>query len=105
MATNNALEQSPKTQIGPYNAVNITTKTTTLIRTGLSLLHTVTINTKGAASNTLAIYDGIDATGTLLATIDTTVTYGTLIYDIGCITGICVVSATGTQADITVTYR
>src|SRR5690348_7763809 len=100
-----ALENSPKAAVGPYYGSNITTKTTTLIRTGQGLLHTITINTKGAASNTLAIYDGVDNTGTLLATIDTTVTYGTLIYDIGFLVGLCIVSATGTQADITVSWR
>lgn len=100
-----SLENSPKAAVGPYYGSNITTKTGTLLKTGQGLLHTVTINTKGAAANTLSIYDGVDNTGTLLATIDTTVAFGSLIYDIGFLVGLYIVSATGTQADITVSWR
>ena len=90
----------------PFDALNIPAGTaTTLVKTGPGMLHSVTINTKGASSNTLKIYDGVDANGTLLATIDTTVTWGPLPYDIGFQIGLTLVSATGTGADITVSYR
>ncbi len=67
-------------------------------------LHTITINTKGATSNLLTVYDSLSAVAPIIAAIDTTVTYGTLTFDIDFTTGLYYVLAAGTAADITVTY-
>ena len=83
---------------------NIISNTTTTVVSGHGLLHSVTINTKGATSNTAKIYDGTAATGTLLATIDTTANVGTLIYDVNFSTSLTIVTASGTAADLTVSY-
>lgn len=83
---------------------NITTNETTAVKASSGFLHAITINTKGATGNTLTVYDNTAASGTAIATIDTTVTYGTLIYDVAFSTGLTIVTATGTAADVTVSY-
>lgn len=69
------------------------------------VLHSVTINTKGATANLLTLWDGPSATGTQLASIDTTSNVGTLIYDIQCNTSLVAVLNTGTAADVTISYK
>jgi len=85
-------------------AVRVATNTTLLVRSGLGQLISVTINKKGLTGNTLKVYDGLDATGTLLADIDTTTALGTFLYDTIVATGIFVDMATGTAADVTIVF-
>jgi hypothetical protein len=90
-----------------YLSTHITTNTNTLVKTGAGLLHNVTINTAGSSANTITIKDsasGTCATGTVLATIDS-VTRISLPYDLQVSLGICVITGTGTAADVTITYR
>ena len=91
---------------GIYQYINITTQTTTLIRTGNGVLHTVCFN-KPTATGTVAIYDGITAaSGTLIGTItvQTSPQPGCLAYDVQYGTGLTIVTATA-SSDITVSYR
>lgn len=90
-----------------YAPFSITTSTTTLVCTGKGILHTLIVN-KPVATKKIQIYDGIDATGTLLATI----TYGAAllsdppdpaVYDMGFNVGLCIV--TDGAHDITGSYR
>jgi hypothetical protein len=67
-------------------------------------LHSLTINTKGAATATATLYDNTAASGTVIATIDLTLGQGTLIYDLAFSTGLFVV-VTATLSDITLSYR
>ncbi len=99
-----AKDQLMSVSIPAYNYTNLAANATTLIRTGRGILHNVNINTKGAASNVITVYDGIDANGTKIATIDSTVTYGPLNFDVTFSTGLTIVIATGTAADITVAW-
>ncbi len=78
---------------------------TTTVKTGVGILHSITFNTKGASSNTLTVYDNTAASGTVMAVIDTTDKVTTLFYDIPFLTGLTVISATGTGADFTVQYE
>lgn len=90
---------------GGYAFSNITANTAGLtLKSGAGTLHSVTINTAGAAANVLTLYDNTAASGTKIATIDTT-TARTLTYDLAFATGLEAVVATGTAADITVTYK
>lgn len=91
------------TSVG-WNATNITGNATTVVKNAPGFVHTITINTKGATSNIAKLYDGPAATGTLLATIDTTANVGFLLFDVKCDTNITVVTSAGTAADLTVTY-
>lgn len=83
---------------------NIASNATTTVLSGGGYLHSITINTKGASSNTATVYDNTAASGSKIATIDTTAAVVTLLYDVNVKTGITVVTATGTAADLTVSY-
>jgi hypothetical protein len=89
----------------PYATyTNINANGTTVIRTGRGVLVGVTINTKGAAANTATVYDNTAGSGTVIGVIDTTSALGMLPYGAQFNTGLTVVMATGTQADITVIW-
>jgi hypothetical protein len=83
---------------------NLAANATTVIRTGPGILHSITINDQGASSNTCAVYDNTAGTGTLIATIDTVTATGNLLYDVQFNTGLTIVIATGTAANITVSW-
>jgi hypothetical protein len=87
-----------------YSARHISTNTTTTAKSGSGLLHSITINTSGASSNTITVYDNTVGSGTVLAVIDGDVSPTTLYYDVAFATGLTLVTATGTSADITVSY-
>jgi len=85
---------------------------TSLVRTGACVLHTITVNRLDAGTCVASVYDGIDGTGTLIATIDLGVTdvvdllVATLILDVRCTTGIYVaLTGSPTTASLTVTFR
>lgn len=89
----------------PY--VRISTNTSTNgIKSGAGILHKVCVNTRGAGSNTATIYDNTTATGTTIAVIDTnTANVACMEYDLAFATGLSVLTATGTPADLTIVYR
>jgi hypothetical protein len=87
-----------------FQVNHISTNATTTVVSGTGILHTITINTKGASANTATVYDSTTASGTVLAVIDTTANVGTLIYNAPYANGITIVTATGTAGDLTVTF-
>jgi hypothetical protein len=92
--------------IGGYSSVNITlaAPTTTVVKTGAGILHTITFN-KPAATGVVTVYDNTAASGTVLATITIPASPMpvTLTYDAVFSTGLTITTATAAQ-DITVTY-
>lgn len=84
---------------------NINATGTTTIKSGAGILRRVVVNTKGTGSNTLTIYDNTSGTGTIIAVIDTTDKTANIDYGLAFSTGLTVVNATGTSADITVIYE
>jgi len=80
--------------------------TGTQVTTGPCLLHSVVINSKGASSNLLTLYDTVGGTATCstIAIIDTTASVGTLLYDIAVTRGLLAYSNAGTGANYTVTF-
>lgn len=84
-----------------FLARNITTATTTLVKTGAGELRSITINT--TAAGTITIYDSLTATGTKIGTIKASEVEQTLTYDVAFSTGLTIV--TGAASDITVAYR
>lgn len=58
-----------------YVPVEITTKTTTLVKSGPGMIGSITINTLGTA-DTITVYDALTATGTPIATIAAPLTVG-----------------------------
>lgn len=89
-------------------STHITTNTTTNITgSGKSaFLHTICINTKGATANTCTV-NSTDSAGnaTAIAVIDTTGATQCFIYDIQLNGGLQIVTASGTAADLTVTWE
>lgn len=82
--------------------------TTTVVKSGAGVLHTITLN-KPVASSVITIYDNTSAAGTKIGTITlpgTLLTDGphSAIYDVIFSTGLTIVTATG-ASDITVAYR
>jgi hypothetical protein len=86
---------------------NITTATTTIVKSGSGSFHALTINAY-VASATITIYDNTVATGTKIATIPLPATVTgdlptTITYDVAFSTGLTIVTSGAT--DITVSYR
>jgi hypothetical protein len=81
---------------------NITTNTTTLVKTGAGTLHRIVVNNPGTAA-TITIYDSTTATGTKIGTIAVGVTQTSIAYEAFFSTGLTIVT-TGAP-DITVVYR
>ena len=82
---------------------NVTTATTTAVKASAGVLVSINVNTAGAGS-TLVIYNNTAGSGTKVGTM-TTAIQGVFVFNVTCATGITVVSASGTPADITVVYR
>jgi len=79
---------------------------TTTIKSGAGILRRVVVNTYGSGSNTFTIYDNTSGSGTVIAAIDTVNgVSGHFEYNVAFSTGLTVVDATGTSADITVIYE
>lgn len=92
---------------GGYSFSNITSATTTVIKSGSGVLHALVVNTP-VASGTITMYDNTSATGTKIGTITNPLTLlqmGPLnaTYDVQFSTGLTIVT-TGTQ-DITLSWK
>lgn len=87
-----------------YNsAANITTATTTTLKSGQGLVYGFCVNTIGTTS-TLVLWDSPTASGTKLGTW-TTGAVGCYTLEIGLKNGLTVVTTGSPAADITVMYR
>ena len=87
------------------NYENINTNTTTTVKSGSGVLKRIVVNKVGASSNTCTIYDNTSGTGTIIATIDPVHTQMVFEYDVVFNTGLTIVTATGTAADLTIVYQ
>lgn len=102
----------PQTLLSPYPPTsvatglgykNITTDATTVVKSGVGVLHTVCVNTP-AATETITIYDNTAASGTKIATITLFAsTNPCFLFDVAFSTGLTVVTATA-AGDITVSF-
>lgn len=87
-----------------FTPLGITTKTTTLVKTGAGLIGDITINATGSA-DTITVYDALTATGTPLATI-TAPTVGMKFCELyKFTTGLCIVTGGTTAGDYTVSFQ
>jgi hypothetical protein len=95
-----AAAQAPQS----FQYQNITTDTTTVVKSTSGVLHTVCVNTP-AATGTITIYDSTAASGTKIGTITS---YASLpkcfTYDVAFWTGLTIVTATAAP-DVTVSWR
>lgn len=84
-----------------YNYNNIASATTTVVKSGGGLLHSITVNTTAAGA--ITVYDNTSAASTKIATIAASPVIGsTFIYDVAFKTGLTIVTAAA--SDITVSY-
>ena len=91
-------------QSSVYAYANITTDTTTTLKSIPGYLHTVCVNTP-AATGTITIYDNTAASGTKIGTITSYAsTPRCFTYDVAFWTGLTIVTAVAAQ-DITVSFR
>lgn len=90
--------------VSGYRYTNITTQTTTVIKTGAGVLHTVCVNTQ-AATGTITIYDNTAGSGTKIGLATSVAGIpGCLTYDVAFVTGLTIVTATASP-DVTVSWR
>jgi len=78
---------------------------TTTVKSGAGVLRRIIINTRGGIINTLTIYDNTTATGAVIGVVDTVNAGGAFNYELDFTTGLTVVLAGGTAADITIIYE
>ena len=95
---------NPNLVISAYKYLNITTDTTTTVKSAAGILHTICINTP-AATETLTVYDNTSASGTKIGTLTEFASVpGCFIYDTYFANGLTIVSATA-AGDITIAYQ
>lgn len=103
--TATAAGQTALAQAFSNNFTNITTSTTTTVKSGAGTLAGVTVNTKGTVASTITIYDNTAGSGTKIGTIDSLNLSGQFVFNVAFATGLTLVT-TGTLApDITVSWR
>jgi len=83
-----------------FNYTNITTGTTTVVKSGTGILHSIVVNT--TAAGTITVYDNTSAAGTKIGTLKASVVEGTYIFDVSFATGLTIVTAAA--SDITVSW-
>lgn len=79
----------------------ISTATTTTLKTGSGLMHAVIV--QGGTTGTIIIYDNTAASGTILASFDTTNALASYMFNVSFATGLTVVTSAATK--LTVSYR
>lgn len=87
--------------MGPLNATNITTATTTVVKSGIGRLKAIVVNT--TAVGTITIYDNTSAAGTKIGILQASVLPGTFTYECRFQTGLTIL--TGAASDITVIWE
>lgn len=99
-----SLKKDANGSIGIWNYTHITTSTTTLVKTGAGVLHSVTFN-KPVATGTVEFDDAITNTTPVIAlvTSPTGAFPVTLVYDVEFTAGLSVTTATAAQ-DITIAW-
>jgi len=87
-----------------YSYANITTTTTTLVKTGAGFLHAIVLN-KPVATGTVKIDDAVTDTTPVIGTITVPASPQptTIVYDLAFTTGLTIVTGVAAQ-DITVVY-
>ena len=80
------------------NATYISTATTTVVKTGAGLLHTIVV--QGGTTGTIIGYDNTSAGGTILFSFDTTVALATYTFDVSFAIGLTVVTSAATKLTV-----
>jgi len=87
--------------MNPSNYTNITSATTTTVKSGRGTLKSIIVNT--TAAGTITIYDNTAGSGTKIGTLKASVVEGVYEYNCRFLTGLTIV--TGAASDITVIWE
>jgi hypothetical protein len=87
--------------MNPLNATNITSATTTTLKSGKGNLKAIVVGT--TAAGTVTIYDNTSAAGTKIGTLKASIAEGTYTFECRFITGLTIV--TGAASDLTVVWE
>jgi hypothetical protein len=87
--------------MNPLNATNITTATTTTVKTGRGNLAKIVVNSTSAGS--ITVYDNTAGSGTKITTLKASIAEGTYEYNCRFLVGLTIV--TGGASDITVIWE
>ena len=94
------------TKLAPSSYLHLNANGTTTVKSGAGVLRRIMINTKGGIANTLTIYDNTTATGAVIGVVDTgNAAGGAFDYELDFTTGLTVVLAGLTAADITIIFE
>ncbi len=86
-----------------FTAQEITSKTTTLLKSGAGMIGSITINKTGS-SDTITVYDALTATGTPIATITAPTVGMKFCEGYNFSTGLCIVTGGTTAGNYTVAF-
>ena len=100
MFTVSAAFAGPSVKDAYVNAY-IITATTTTVKTGAGILHTITV--EGGTAGTITVYDNTAASGTKLADFSSTNAIQTYIFDVTFSTGLTIVTSAATS--VSVSYK
>jgi hypothetical protein len=89
----------------PFSYQNITTSTTTVVKSGSGTLHAVNINSLGTVASSIQVYDNTSASGSLIATINSLSVLGTMTFDVQFGTGLTIVTTGVLAPNVTISYR
>lgn len=84
-----------------FSYSNITSATTTTVKSGAGFLHCITVNTTAAGA--ITVYDNTAGSGTKIGTLKSSIAENTYYFDVSFGTGLTIVTAAA--SDITVSYR
>lgn len=87
--------------MNPLNYTNISSATTTVVKSGKGVLARISINTTAAGA--ITVYDNTSAAGTKIATFASSVAVGD--YEFGCKFGTGLTIVTAAASDITVIWE
>jgi hypothetical protein len=86
---------------GRFSNTYISTATTTTVKSGTGVLHTIVLGE--TAAGTITVYDNTAASGTVIAVLKASIGENTFVFDTSFAVGLTIVTAAASK--LTVTYR
>lgn len=96
-----SLQASPS---GGWSFINISTASTTTIKSGAGTFHLACVNSLGTVSSTATFYNNTAGSGTVIAIINTLALSGSFTYDIAFTTGLTLVLTGTVSPNVTVAW-
>lgn len=84
-----------------FSPLYISTATTTTVKTGVGVLHSIVV--QGGTAGTIIVYDNTAASGTILASFDSTNALNTYMFNCAFSVGLTIITSAATK--LTVNYR